>query len=568
MAAKKKRTVTGDSVLWWALALSCLLHACAIFLIPSIQILPSENPYIEVEPIQFESEETLRNQDISEFAARQTESPLTENSQQHPELGVVPTKFETVALSESRVIPAVESNLSGENAREQEPFTPNQFKSPALSPELPPVEMANTTQEIEKAPPEALPEVPQTEPLPQSQSETQPAEQLSESVERPIESDTSKPNELEFPVVKLPDLAERASPTLDISMTFPEAQKKPQAITEPVIKPVTINTSLEKQPFLPEQLPSPVAVPADPTPALANLLPESSERLAENEPTPLASLPRLQPQKNTPFSISGQPGEQFQPSIALRSKRSVASAAPAIDAPPMPQDSVLTIKPTPQPTPALLATDSNPIQDPTIMAQMPVRPQQEDEQSATSPSEQGMLPSTHVKPTLGTASAPRPDVSIFPAARPPTKRPLVSDSHTIQSGEPAERPQFGVFVGKTTAASPETEPEATLQTNDALERAAAESQQEKADIEGPAAQRRVIDKPRSFPKLELDEAVDIRLKFWVLPDGTVGEVLPLQRGDVRLEQAAIAYLKNWRFNPVASDQPVVWGIIVIRYQLR
>jgi TonB family protein len=68
--------------------------------------------------------------------------------------------------------------------------------------------------------------------------------------------------------------------------------------------------------------------------------------------------------------------------------------------------------------------------------------------------------------------------------------------------------------------------------------------------------------------VQIDIEVEIRLKFWVLPDGTVGEVIPLQRGDVRLERAAIEYLKSWRFTPIAPDRPKVWGIIPIKYKLQ
>jgi TonB family protein len=68
--------------------------------------------------------------------------------------------------------------------------------------------------------------------------------------------------------------------------------------------------------------------------------------------------------------------------------------------------------------------------------------------------------------------------------------------------------------------------------------------------------------------VELEVEVDIRLQFWVLPDGTVGDVIPLVRGDLELERAAIEYLKNWRFTPVDPDQPPVWGIMPITYTLR
>ena len=82
-----------------------------------------------------------------------------------------------------------------------------------------------------------------------------------------------------------------------------------------------------------------------------------------------------------------------------------------------------------------------------------------------------------------------------------------------------------------------------------------------------ASARTVSYRPTRLPNVTLDRDVTIRLKFWVLPDGSVGEVVPLQRGDVRLEQAAIQYVKSWRFTPV-SDNETVWGIIPVKYRLR
>ena len=87
-------------------------------------------------------------------------------------------------------------------------------------------------------------------------------------------------------------------------------------------------------------------------------------------------------------------------------------------------------------------------------------------------------------------------------------------------------------------------------------------------IEGPATQRQVLSKPREFPVIQLDVEVGIRLQFWVLPDGTVGEVIPLQRGNLELERAAIEYLRDWRFTPASPDAPQVWGIISIKYTLQ
>ena len=74
-------------------------------------------------------------------------------------------------------------------------------------------------------------------------------------------------------------------------------------------------------------------------------------------------------------------------------------------------------------------------------------------------------------------------------------------------------------------------------------------------------------KPAKLPTVKLDRDVTIRLKFWVLPDGAVGDVVPLQRGDVRLEQAAISYVKGFRFT-ASSGKDAEWGIVSVKYRLR
>lgn len=144
----------------------------------------------------------------------------------------------------------------------------------------------------------------------------------------------------------------------------------------------------------------------------------------------------------------------------------------------------------------------------------------------------------------------------------------------VIGGEPQDdmvvspRSRIGIVVKEETL--PQTqEPDVTLQEDDALERIAAEEVDASSfAIEGPASKREVLYKPTQLPDVHIDIEVDIRLKFWVLPDGSVGEVIPLQRGDVRLERAAIEYLKNWRFTPVAPDRPQVWGIIPIKYKFQ
>lgn len=59
----------------------------------------------------------------------------------------------------------------------------------------------------------------------------------------------------------------------------------------------------------------------------------------------------------------------------------------------------------------------------------------------------------------------------------------------------------------------------------------------------------------------------IRLKFWVSPDGRVTKIVPLQKGDPRLERAAMEALWRWKFSPLKEDVEMA-GIIPFTFQLR
>ncbi len=52
----------------------------------------------------------------------------------------------------------------------------------------------------------------------------------------------------------------------------------------------------------------------------------------------------------------------------------------------------------------------------------------------------------------------------------------------------------------------------------------------------------------------VSKEIDVKLKFTILGDGTVGNILPLIKADTRLELAAINSLKQWRFEPLPEDQ--------------
>jgi len=67
----------------------------------------------------------------------------------------------------------------------------------------------------------------------------------------------------------------------------------------------------------------------------------------------------------------------------------------------------------------------------------------------------------------------------------------------------------------------------------------------------------------------INKAAVIRLRFKVFPNGTVGEILPLRKGNTMLENIAINALKEWQFNSFEEEAPRVMqeGIITFIYRL-
>ncbi len=68
----------------------------------------------------------------------------------------------------------------------------------------------------------------------------------------------------------------------------------------------------------------------------------------------------------------------------------------------------------------------------------------------------------------------------------------------------------------------------------------------------------------------VNKEIDIRLRFSILPDGTVGNILPLTKADTRLENAAINSLRQWRFEALApgQKQSEQAAVIVFPYRLQ
>jgi outer membrane biosynthesis protein TonB len=64
--------------------------------------------------------------------------------------------------------------------------------------------------------------------------------------------------------------------------------------------------------------------------------------------------------------------------------------------------------------------------------------------------------------------------------------------------------------------------------------------------------------------------VNIKLQFTILPDGTVGTIIPKIKADTKLENAAINSLRQWRFEALGPNQKQVeqMAIIIFPYRLQ
>lgn len=89
---------------------------------------------------------------------------------------------------------------------------------------------------------------------------------------------------------------------------------------------------------------------------------------------------------------------------------------------------------------------------------------------------------------------------------------------------------------------------------------------------GGRGKRKLLTTPPILPTYPagVNKEIDIRLRFTILPDGTVGGVIPLTKADTRLENAAMNALRQWRFERLPSGQRnvVQTAIIVFPYRLR
>ncbi len=73
---------------------------------------------------------------------------------------------------------------------------------------------------------------------------------------------------------------------------------------------------------------------------------------------------------------------------------------------------------------------------------------------------------------------------------------------------------------------------------------------------GDITRRKISGELPEYPSGVNVEAV-IRLRATVLADGSIKTVRPVQRGNARLEEAALASVRYWRFEPLARNQPQI-----------
>jgi protein TonB len=82
--------------------------------------------------------------------------------------------------------------------------------------------------------------------------------------------------------------------------------------------------------------------------------------------------------------------------------------------------------------------------------------------------------------------------------------------------------------------------------------------------------RRIYNYPLPGYPEGVEKEFNVRLRFTIRPDGTVGTIMPLTKGDTRLENAAINSLRQWRFEPLSPNQKQAeqTAVIVFPYRLR
>jgi protein TonB len=139
----------------------------------------------------------------------------------------------------------------------------------------------------------------------------------------------------------------------------------------------------------------------------------------------------------------------------------------------------------------------------------------------------------------------------------------VDHDKRIGPGDQQER-----YTGERVGAEPSTTP-LTGESEGPESAIGVSNQGQPFTIEGDAAKRSILTKviPKYPPGLQ--KRAIVKISITVLPDGNIGQMIPVQKGDPALEEITIQALRKWRFNPLSAnaDQKTAKGIITFRYEL-
>ncbi len=82
--------------------------------------------------------------------------------------------------------------------------------------------------------------------------------------------------------------------------------------------------------------------------------------------------------------------------------------------------------------------------------------------------------------------------------------------------------------------------------------------------------REVLNDPLPTYPEGLDKEASIKIKITVLPNGTIGNLIPLQKADATLESVTMKSLKLWRLSPLKPTDPQLnqIAVITIRFVLQ
>lgn len=86
-------------------------------------------------------------------------------------------------------------------------------------------------------------------------------------------------------------------------------------------------------------------------------------------------------------------------------------------------------------------------------------------------------------------------------------------------------------------------------------------------LEGEITNRRILNKViPSYPE-GVQQSVKVKIKFDVLPDGSVTNIIIIQKAEPKLEFNSLNAISQWKFNPISQDI-VQKGVITFIYELK